>query len=138
MLRVNVESPCRGKVPHWIPTNPLRAAVERALRFRNQMYAIDCIRDCLRRGEAPYASHVMFAFTGILNDASEYDRALGLDCGDAWSAGADYHVFYCDYGMSPGMLRRWDECMQEGRTVVKRYLYRKGHNPHDENHAAAA
>lgn len=127
MIRVNLESPCAGAVSALVPPL-LRPLVERALRLRNRVYAIDCMRDCLRRGEAPYASHVLFDAAGVLRDHVKGERAQGMACGDAWSVLADYHAFYVDHGMSPGMLRRWDECMQHGYTAVKRYLYRKGHN----------
>lgn len=137
MIKVNVESPCRGKVPDFVP-RWMRATVERVIRMRNHMYALDCMRDCLRRGEAPYASHVLFDVAGVLRDAVPHECEHGMACGDVWAWCADYHVFYCDHGMSPGMQRRWDECVQAGRTCVERYLYgQKGAANDNANQVAA-
>lgn len=68
----------------------------------NRAYLQACIRDCLRLGETPYASHQML--TWALDDKNPEERALGIE------AGIDFRdkcmlssVFYVDLGWSTGM-----------------------------------
>jgi len=86
---------------------------------RNKRYLRSCIRDCLKRGESPYASHRML--TDALDDDIPEERALGIEAGLAWahvrqpvfdSDPADgyilrynlvCHAFYIDLGFSGGM-----------------------------------
>ena len=70
---------------------------------RNVDYARRCVKDSLERGEAPIASHLLYTQKGILDDSKPNERALGIDAGLAWLKVADLHVFYVDYGISPGM-----------------------------------
>ena len=45
----------------------------------NETYARLCMADCLKRGEAPYASHLFFTQEGLLDDTiKEEDLALIL------------------------------------------------------------
>lgn len=74
---------------------------------RNRRYLQSAIRDCLRRGETPYASHQML--TDALDDNIPEQRELGISAGFAMrdllvSQGATV-AFYIDHGMSSGMLR---------------------------------
>lgn len=89
-------------------------------RERNVRYLRACIRDCLRRGEAPFASHRMY--TDALDDDIPEERALGIEAGLAWrdvrqpvwddEDTRDYvlkhrqieHAFYTDLGHTQGML----------------------------------
>ena len=64
--------------------SPLAGDVE-----RNVAYAKQAGMDCLRRGEAPYASHLFFAQEGILDDCDMTQRKLGMEAGFAWGAKAD-------------------------------------------------
>jgi hypothetical protein len=70
---------------------------------RNMAYARAAMADCLRRGEAPYASHLLYTQPGVLDDTVPAERKLGIDAGHAWLAGADLVAFYVDLGWSPGM-----------------------------------
>lgn len=70
---------------------------------RRRSYLLACLRDSLARGEAPYASHAMFAATGLLRDEFEAERALGLACGLAWELRATMVAVYADLGVSEGM-----------------------------------
>lgn len=45
---------------------------------RNIRYARACMADCIRRGEAPYASHLLFTQPGILRDEVPEERKLGI------------------------------------------------------------
>lgn len=68
---------------------------------RNKLYLQYCIRDCLSRGESPYASHQML--TEALRDAIPEEREQGLKAGFAWHHQAQYSVVYQDFGISDGM-----------------------------------
>ena len=81
-----------------IVESPFAGAVE-----RNLDYGRAAIRDCLERGEAPIASHLLYTQTGILNDGIEAERARGIDAGLAWIRVADATVVYQDLGISRGM-----------------------------------
>jgi hypothetical protein len=93
MRRVILESPYASKNP-----DPVLA---RAERETNVAYARVCVADCLRRGEAPIASHLLFP--GILDDAKPEERKLGIAAGLAWVWVAQAMVVYTDLGISPGM-----------------------------------
>lgn len=83
MIRVAIESPFSGDVE------------------RNRRYLQACIRDCLRRGETPYASHQML--TDALDDLIPEQRAQGIEAGLAMAATLERRVFYVDLGWSGGM-----------------------------------
>lgn len=69
----------------------------------NIRYLQACIRDCLKHGEAPFASHQMY--TSALKDAVFLDRELGIDAGFQWHFAAEKMVVYEDRGISEGMTR---------------------------------
>lgn len=71
---------------------------------RNVTYARACLADCIRRGEAPIASHLLYTQPGVLNDDNPAERTLGIEAGLAWGRVADGAVFYVDLGWSNGML----------------------------------
>jgi hypothetical protein len=103
MRLVTVESPLRGKVPSWVPLWAA-AAAERLVRQRNRRYAKQCMRDSLARGEAPYASHLLFDQSRLLDDADPKQRAIGMRAGMVWGSAAEARVVYCDLGISDGMM----------------------------------
>ena len=41
-------------------------------------YARACVADCLRRGEAPIASHLLYTQPGVLDDDVPEERAQGI------------------------------------------------------------
>lgn len=67
----------------------------------HKKYLQRCIRDCIKRGESPYASHQML--TEALDDLNPEERKLGIEAGFAWRKMADATVVYLDYGQSRGM-----------------------------------
>jgi len=69
----------------------------------NLEFAKRCIKDCLRRGEAPIASHLLFTQRGILNDNDAHERKAGIAAGHAWIEVAELVVVYVDRGVSEGM-----------------------------------
>ena len=110
MITVMIESPYAGDVE------------------RNLRYLRACMADCLRRGEAPFASHGLYTQPGVLDDNDPEDRKLGIEAGFSWRRFADYTVVYCDLGITPGMIkgiehadssncefrlleRGWDKCL---------------------------
>lgn len=70
--------------------------------FNNLIYARSAMRDSLSRGEAPFASHLLYP--QLLNDTIKEERALGISAGLAWARKAGLSAFYTDFGWSPGML----------------------------------
>jgi hypothetical protein len=108
MRRVIVESPYAGDI------------------IRNEAYARACIKDCLNRGEAPFASHVLYTLESILDDSVPEQRALGMEAGFAWGSVADATIVYLDLGMSSGMQEGITRASKEGRLVEFRFLYEKG------------
>lgn len=69
----------------------------------NLRYLRACMRDCLLRGEAPYASHGLYTQEGVLRDEVPEEREHGIQAGFAWRKNADKTVFYVDRGWSRGM-----------------------------------
>lgn len=78
--------------------SPFAGDVERNLR-----YVRACMRDCIRRGEAPFASHALYTQPGVLDDRDPGQRNLGIATGWEWMRRADCVVFYLDLGWSNGM-----------------------------------
>lgn len=89
---------------------------------RNVRYARACLRDCLLRGEAPFASHLLYTQDGVLRDAIPEERDLGIAAGLAWGAGADATVVYQDLGITEGMWDGIKDAYQHGRLVEPRTL----------------
>lgn len=72
-------------------------------QLRNITYARLALSDCLFRGEAPYASHLLLTQPFVLDDDDANERKLGIDAGLDWGDKADASVFYTDLGISTGM-----------------------------------
>jgi hypothetical protein len=70
----------------------------------NVRYARACLRDSLLRGEAPYASHLLYTQPGVLDDLIPDERNHGINAGFAWRAVAEASIFYEDLGYSKGMI----------------------------------
>lgn len=88
---------------------------------RNRIYLAQALRDSIRRGEAPIASHALAAW-GVLSEKT--DRDLGISTGTAWLAHAEAMVVYEDYGISPGMLEAIKRARSIGLKIEYRFLYR--------------
>jgi len=104
MRRVIVESPYAGNVE--LNLRYLRAA----------------LRDCLLRGEAPFASHAIYTQPGVLDDAVPSERQHGITAGFAWRKSADATVVYTDLGMSRGMEHGVVDAAQAGHPIEYRSL----------------
>lgn len=86
----------------------------------NVAYARACMLDCLRRGEAPLASHLLY--TQMLDDLLPDERMLGIDAGLAWALRAEATVVYVDRGLSQGMQYGIAHAERHGRPVEYRSL----------------
>lgn len=104
MRKVIIESPYAGNVE------------------RNLEYAREAMKDCLKRGEAPLASHLLYTQPGILDDSLPEERALGIEAGLVWGAEADATVVYGDYGFTDGMLEGIARANREGRPIELRNI----------------
>lgn len=88
----------------------------------NIAYAKRCMRDCLSRGEAPYASALILARTGILDDAVRADREMGMEVGFVWGERADLIAVYADRGVSNGMRAGIERALARGIPIEERWL----------------
>lgn len=106
MRRVILESPYAGDIQ------------------RNVEYARACLRDCLERGEAPIASHLLYTQPGVLRDEVPEEREWGIAAGLAWSDTfvCDAAVFYTDRGWSHGMLAAKKHHVENGTPIEERTL----------------
>lgn len=91
-------------------------------RYLNRRYARKCVRDSLRRGEAPIASHLLYTQPGILNDQVPAERKQGIDAGLAWRTVAEASVVYTDRGISEGMKYGIAAAQRQGTPVDMRSL----------------
>lgn len=104
MRKVIVESPFAGEVE------------------RNKIYARRAMNHAFSKGEAPWASHLLYTQEGILDDTIPAERALGINAGLVWGACADATVVYTDYGISTGMQYGIDRATKEERTIIYREI----------------
>jgi hypothetical protein len=104
MKRVILESPYAGDV------------------HANVAYARAALRDCLLRGEAPIASHLLYTQPGVLDDLAPDERTLGINAGLVWGGLAEATVVYTDRGISRGMQYGISRAEDEGRPVEYRSL----------------
>ena len=88
----------------------------------NIRYARACMQDCLRRGEAPFASHLLYAQGGILDDNVRAEREHGIEAGLAWGTKADATAVYTNRGISYGMQLGIARAQVQGRPVEYREL----------------
>lgn len=102
MKRVGIESPYAGDV---------------ALNLR---YLHACILDCLRRGEAPFASHGFL--THFLDDQHPAEREIGIEAGLQWARLGDVRAVYTDLGTSSGMLLGIQDAEQHGQPIEYRSI----------------
>jgi len=100
MIRVIIESPYAGSAED------------------NVSYARSAMLDSLRRGEAPFLSHLLY--TQVLNDLMPEHRAMGIEAGLLWGEVAERTIVCNDLGISTGMRLGIDAAYQCGRPVVYR------------------
>lgn len=88
---------------------------------KNREYANQCLRDCLLRGEAPFASHILY--TEALDDTKPNERELGIEAGLMIGKHASRTVVYTDFGISKGMKYGIQHARAHNRPVEYRSLY---------------
>lgn len=91
-------------------------------REKNTRYARAALRDCLDRGEAPFASHLLYTQDGVLDDNDLVERARGIAAGLAIGSRLDATVVYTDLGISSGMKAGIDRAWGELRPTEYRAL----------------
>jgi hypothetical protein len=101
--------------------SPLNDVTEELIQ-ENLHYARRCLLDSLRRGEAPYASHVLFHHKDLLNDLRPDERRLGMEAGFTWGKEAELVAVYTDRGISRGMQAGIDTYRHRGIPVEMRTL----------------
>lgn len=102
MKLVIIESPYAGDVPV------------------NLGYLAECLKDSIKRGEAPFASHAIYPL--CLDDKIKEERIKGIVCGYQWMAQADIVAVYTDLGMSPGMQAAVDRAKDLNKVIEYRSL----------------
>ena len=89
---------------------------------RNVRYARRAIRDCLERGEAPFASHLLYTQPGVLDDNLIDERDRGIAAGLELAKRADASAFYVDHGMTRGMILGLAAARAAGREIEQRSI----------------
>lgn len=109
-----------GNLKRVIVESPFAGEVE-----RNVHYARLCLHDCLMRGEAPFASHLLYTQESVLDDDIPEERELGIAAGLSWGSMAEKTVVYTDYGLSRGMKYGIERAEAIGRPIEYRQLFAK-------------
>lgn len=104
-----------------IVESPYAAKTEQELE-RNITYARAALRDCLLRGESPYASHLLYTQAGILDDNEPKEREHGILAGFEWAKVTDYVIIYIDLGITSGMKKGILVHEKANRTIEFRSL----------------
>lgn len=89
---------------------------------KNLKYVRAAMRDCILRGEAPFASHALYTQPGVLRDEVKEERDLGIEAGFAFRPAASKTVVYTDLGMSSGMAMGINDAIKLGQEVEYRSL----------------
>lgn len=80
-----------------------------------------CIKDSLKRGEAPFASHGFYPW--VLDDEVPTERDIGMAAGFAWGEVADTIAVYKDLGVSLGMYKGIAHAKRHLITIEYRQLF---------------
>lgn len=84
---------------------------------RNEDYARSAVYDCLKKGEIPFASHILYTQPGVLDDTQSAQRRLGIEAGLITGTICQKTVLYQDLGMTPGMEEGILRAEKSGRKV---------------------
>lgn len=90
--------------------------------FSNVRYGRECLRDCIDRGESPFASHLLYAQKGLLNDSVASERKKGMEAAHAWLEVADSVCVYMDLGITPGMVAGIVHAARLGKPIRLRWI----------------
>jgi hypothetical protein len=108
MKRVIVESPYAADT---------QEGIERHLRYLRA-----CLHDCIKRDEAPFASHAIYTQPGVLDDRNPDECSLGIESGFLWRSVAQYTVVYTDLGITRGMRYGIQDAARLGHKIEYRKL----------------
>lgn len=89
---------------------------------RNEAYVRAAMRDCLLRGESPFASHAIYTLPGVLDDDVPEERSIGIEAGLVIGAFASKTVVYHDFGISSGMAYGIESAKKCSRPIEYRSL----------------
>lgn len=103
-MRVVIESPFAGDVA------------------KNLKFLRACMRECLLRGEAPFASHALYTQEGVLRDEDPEERKLGMEAGFRWGEAAQKVIVYDNLGVSGGMEKGIERAKELGLPIEWRKL----------------
>lgn len=95
-------------------------ATDAATLLRNRKYALSCLLDSTERGEAPFASHLLYP--QVLSDADPDLRDYGIRCGICFLEVCHVLAVYEDYGISEGMGLEIQAAQRAGIPIVFRSL----------------
>lgn len=90
--------------------------------FANVKYSRECLKDCLSRGESPYASHLLYTQKGVLDDAVLEERRLGIQAANDWLEVTDLVAVYMDLGVTRGMLIGVMKAARQGKPIHLRWI----------------
>jgi hypothetical protein len=108
--------------------SPYAAATEDGI-LANVRYARSALHHALMRGEAPFASHLLYTQEGVLRDAIKTERRRGILAGHAWFSKADLICFYTDLGWTPGMLEGLRNALSDKKRISVRAIFGRPHMP---------
>lgn len=86
----------------------------------NTKYAQECMRDSIGRGEAPFASHLLYP--QVLNEALLCERMKGIALGYTVGELASKVAVYVDYGRSNGMNQAIEYYREQGKQIEYRTI----------------
>lgn len=92
-------------MPRVFLCSPFTASTKQGIA-ENIVFARKCMADCLKKGEAPFASHLLYTQPGVLNDHIPTEREAGMAAGNRFLHVCDRVVAYIDRGVSNGMRRK--------------------------------
>lgn len=107
---------------------------DRSVEVQNVRFARHVCRFAVKRGYAPFASHLLYTQSGILQDSISEERSLGIHAGLAWATHAE-EVWFClrpDGEFSQGMLVALDRHVARGATCRLLRFTQEGHFVREE------
>ena len=110
----------KGRMTTVVLESPFGGNIEENLKYLRK-----CMADCIKRGEAPFASHGLYTQPGVLDDDIPEERQLGIQAGFEIGKRLEKTVVYIDKGISRGMRQGIEEAKKCNRPVEYRGLWTK-------------
>ena len=88
----------------------------------HERYAREAMMDCFKRGEVPFASHLLYTQPGVLDDKLPEERVRGIKAGHEVMRWCRLVAVYADLGTSSGMQGDIVKASQLGIKVEFRSL----------------